>query len=224
MLDAVVISDLHLGSRACRADALAAFLGDLPPTRRLVLNGDVVDGTFRPFSLAGWRVLTLLQELSWRADTTVYWVAGNHDRDAADVARLAGATWMTTSLLFESGGRWVACEHGDRHDDFILRHPRTARAADWAYRRLQGVSTGLAAAAKRRAKAWTRNCDRVRAGALALWPPPYLVLCGHTHRAEAGDHHAADGHYWNSGCWTEPVAHYLTVLNGTVDLKEYRCE
>src|SRR5215212_9253236 len=46
-LDAVVISDLHLGSDNCQAKEAAAFLqlildGDIR-TRRLVINGDVFD-------------------------------------------------------------------------------------------------------------------------------------------------------------------------------------
>src|SRR4051812_22327466 len=46
-LDAIVISDLHLGSDNCEAKAAAAFLQEVldgrPTTRRLIINGDVFD-------------------------------------------------------------------------------------------------------------------------------------------------------------------------------------
>lgn len=47
MLDAVIISDTHLGSENCQARQLTRFLegildGELQ-TQRLVLNGDVFD-------------------------------------------------------------------------------------------------------------------------------------------------------------------------------------
>ncbi len=47
MYDAVVISDIHLGSANCQAKALVRFLEQIRHgtlgTRRLVLNGDVFD-------------------------------------------------------------------------------------------------------------------------------------------------------------------------------------
>ena len=41
-VDLAVLSDIHLGTRHCRAEALLAYLEQLDP-RRLVLNGDIID-------------------------------------------------------------------------------------------------------------------------------------------------------------------------------------
>src|SRR2546421_5908660 len=59
MLDAVIISDVHLGSANCQARALAELLdriasGELPAAR-LILNGDVFDSIdFRRLNKTHW--------------------------------------------------------------------------------------------------------------------------------------------------------------------------
>src|SRR6185295_14206504 len=69
MLDAVVISDLHLGSDNCQAKAAAAFLQEVlegrPATRRLIINGDVFDSIdFRRLKKTHWKVLSQIRHLS----------------------------------------------------------------------------------------------------------------------------------------------------------------
>src|SRR5262249_32215740 len=65
-LDAVVISDLHLGSDNCQAKAAAAFLQDIldgtVATRRLIINGDVFDSIdFRRLKKTHWKVLSQIR-------------------------------------------------------------------------------------------------------------------------------------------------------------------
>lgn len=43
-----------------------------------------------------------------------------------------------------------------------------------------------------------------------------VAICGHTHHAAADT--AGAVHYYNSGCWTENPAHYLTLDRGRVQL------
>ena len=91
--DAVVISDLHLGSAVCQAKALIAFLEGVrdgrTPTRRLILNGDVFDGLdFRRLKKSHWKVLGLLRQVA--AATEVVWVVGNHDGQLEAASHLLG--------------------------------------------------------------------------------------------------------------------------------------
>src|SRR5947209_16201458 len=93
MHDAVIISDVHLGSENCQARQLSRFLdgvldGELP-THRLILNGDVFDSIdFRRLKKHHWRVLSLLRKLSDRVE--VLWINGNHDGPAEVVSHLLG--------------------------------------------------------------------------------------------------------------------------------------
>ena len=105
MLDAVIISDLHLGSDNCQARELTEFLQEVRhgqlQTRRLVLNGDLFDSIdFRRLNKHHWKVLSLLRKLS--DDTRVDWVIGNHDGSAEFVSHLLGVE-MAEEVGFESG-------------------------------------------------------------------------------------------------------------------------
>lgn len=211
VLDAVVISDLHLGSDVCRARRLERFLHEMPPTRRLVLNGDVLDSTSARLTRHHWSVLSFLRKLSDRLELT--WLAGNHDHDAAAVAHLIGATFKKEHG-FVTGGRFVLCAHGDLFDEFLLRRPWVTGVASVAYELLQKMSLAWAERLKRRSKVFADCCQQVKQRALAHarkrkadW-----VLCGHTHHAEREDGYA------NSGCWTEGNCHWLSVCHGDVRL------
>jgi hypothetical protein len=95
LLDAVVISDIHLGSDNCQAKAAAAFLqilldGDLR-TRRLIINGDVFDSIdFRRLKKTHWKVLSQIRHLSDKIE--VIWIAGNHDGSADVISHLLGVS------------------------------------------------------------------------------------------------------------------------------------
>lgn len=214
MHDAVVISDLHLGSRVCQAKRIEEFLSSLPGACRLVLNGDVLEGHEHRLRKHHWRVLSLLRKLSDHVE--VVWVRGNHDHDAQLVADLVGAAFVP-SYEFNSGGAKLLCVHGDAWDDFVTKRPVLTWLADVAYGGLQRLSPRLAAAAKYSSKTFVRSCDKVRAGALAMAKSvgADTVLCGHTHRAESYPGYA------NSGCWTEETCHYLAVSGGEVVTHEF---
>src|SRR5215813_313521 len=100
------MSDLHLGSESCQVRALQTFLDTLPLTRRLVLNGDVLENTEFRLTKHHWRVLSCLRRLSDRLE--LVWVRGNHDSDAESVAHLLGASFVPL-YPFESGGKRVLC-------------------------------------------------------------------------------------------------------------------
>lgn len=215
MLDAVVISDLHLGSFVCRADRLEEFLKTLPKTKRLILNGDVLDSTSARLKKHHWGVLSLLRKLSDQLE--LVWVEGNHDRDAGLIAGLVGASFVP-EYLFPSGNKKVLCCHGDQWDDFIRERPLVTGLAVGAYGLLRLFGRKVAIAVKQNSKMFLRCCDKVRFGAVA-YAQNAIVLCGHTHLPESHP----DVGYFNSGCWTE-TPHYLTVSDGHVNLHEYHDE
>lgn len=203
MHEAVIISDLHLGSTACRARLIRRFLENLPETKRLILNGDVLDNTESRLPKSHWKVLRLLRDLSGRLE--LVWVAGNHDHDAAHVAHLVGADFVP-EYRFVCFGKVVLCVHGDAFDDFITRRPLVTWVADCVYGLAQRVNRDAAAIMKRNSKTFLHCCKKVRDGAVAMGAD--VVICGHTHFAEADDEYA------NSGCWVDEVGNYVTIDEG----------
>jgi metallophosphoesterase superfamily enzyme len=105
--DALIISDLHLGSDNCQAKSLAAFLkaildGALP-ARQLIINGDVFDSIdFRRLKKTHWKVLSQIRHLSDKID--IVWICGNHDGSADIISHLLGVQ-VQEQLVLASGGR-----------------------------------------------------------------------------------------------------------------------
>ena len=225
MLDALVISDTHLGSDNCQARQLVRFLEDVRSgvlaTRRLILNGDVFDSIdFRRLRKQHWKVLSLVRKLADGVETV--WINGNHDGPAELVSHLLGVT-VRDEVVVGSGGRKVLLLHGHRFDEFLDRYPLTSRLADGAYRFLQWIdqSHTVARQAKRSSKTFLRCAGKVagRAVEYARKRGVDVVCCGHTHLPTAD----IDGpvEYFNSGCWTERPCHYLAVADGVVELRPY---
>ena len=228
MFDAVVISDLHLGSENCRAKALVQFLEAVRDgrigTRRLFLNGDVFDSIdFRRLKKQHWKVLSLLRKLSDEIEIT--WINGNHDGPADTVSHLLGVE-VVDEVVLDSGGKRVLLLHGHRFDEFIERYPMTSKLADGVYRFLQWLdrSHTIARQAKSKSKTFLRCVEKVQELSVqyARKRGYDTVCCGHTHHPVVA---ACDGvTYVNSGCWTERPCHYLTIRDGVTELCEYHEE
>jgi UDP-2,3-diacylglucosamine pyrophosphatase LpxH len=225
LLDAIVISDLHLGSENCQARALTRFLDDLhegfTQTHSLILNGDVFDSIdFRRLKKHHWKVLSLLRKLS---DTIeIVWVNGNHDGPAEIISHLLGVE-VRDELILESAGRRILLHHGHRFDKFIDDHPYLTAIGDLTYRFLQRIdsSHSFARTAKRKSKTFLRCVEKIETQSIeyARKLGCDAVCCGHTHVPMAHEDGAIA--YYNSGCWTEKPCHYLSVRCGEIALRQY---
>ena len=225
MYDAVVISDIHLGSDNCQAKHLVHFLESIldgsMSTRRVILNGDVFDSiNFHRLKKQHWKILSLLRKLSDLV--TITWINGNHDGPAAIVSQLLGVT-CRDEITVESGGRRILFLHGHRFDDFISRYPIITWIADRVYQLLQRLDRShyFAKLAKRRSKTFLRCVEKIEADAIryAERKGCNAVCCGHTHHPIAKVEGAVQ--YFNSGCWTEKPCHYLTIRDGKVEVRSY---
>lgn len=222
MLDAVILSDIHLGSENCQAKKVARLLeriddGELA-TKRLILNGDVFNSIdFRRLNKNHWKVLSLIRKLSDHLD--IIWLCGNHDGSAEIISHLLGVTVMDDYVL-ESGGQGILILHGHAFDAFLDSHPVLTWLADQVYFFLQWIDKthALAKVAKRGSKTFLRCAKKIEEGAVEMARKRRCdaVCCGHTHVAVARTDQPIA--YFNSGCWTELPCTYLTVADGTVRL------
>ncbi len=223
--DAIVISDIHLGSESCQAKLVIAFLQAIADqsiyTRRLIINGDVFDSIdFRRLKKTHWKVLSMLRHLSDKLE--VIWTCGNHDGSAEIISHLLGVE-VLDEYIFTSGRRRMMVLHGHRFDDFIDDHPVLTWMADVAYNTLQRIDRRhyVARLAKSRSKTFLHCLEKVQARSLAHARHCHcdVVICGHTHHAA----HAVAGkmEYFNSGCWTELPATWLHVRDGQVTIKKF---
>ena len=225
MFDALVISDLHLGSDNCQARTLTRFLEELhegrTECRQLILNGDVFDSIdFRRLKKHHWKVLSLIRKLS---DTVeIVWINGNHDGPAEIFSHLLGVE-VRDELILESGDRRILLHHGHRFDNFLDDHPILTAIGDFAYRILQWIDSShtFARAAKRKSKTFLRCVAKIESRSIeyAKKLGCDAVCCGHTHVPVANETGAIA--YYNSGCWTEKSCHFLAIVDGRVEVRAY---
>lgn len=221
MLDAVIISDLHLGSRLCQAGPLSAFLDYVPTiASRLIMNGDVFDtADYRRLRPEHWRIIQQIRQLTRTME--VIWVAGNHDepRQMVGLAEMCGLK-IVPQYTMPTGDSTLLCLHGDYFDDFIRNHPTLTAIGDFLYNlaTVMDRSHKLARWLKKASKEHLDCVKKVRKGACDYAGSCGfdLVACGHTHLAETV------GQYANSGCWTEVNnCTWVSVLNGHLTLNHW---
>jgi len=225
MLDAVIISDLHLGSDNCQAKRICQLLeriqnGELP-AKRLFLNGDLFDSIdFRRLNKSHWKVLSLFRKMSDGMDIT--WLCGNHDGTAEIVSHLLGVHVRDEAIL-ESGDQKILIFHGHVFDEWLEEHPILTWFADSIYALLQSIDKThyLAKVAKKGSKTFLRCAQKIQERAIeyARKRNCHSVICGHTHHPLV--HTDGPIHYFNSGCWTELPGTYLTVADGVVRLHSF---
>ena len=133
----VWISDLHLGTPGCQAEALLDFLRDVE-CDTLYLVGDIIDGWqlrrqwFWPQSHND-VVQKLLRKA--RKGTRVVFVPGNHDEFARKyLGHNFGGIDVVEDCVHElADGRRLWVTHGDYFDGVIQHAKWLAYMGDWAY-------------------------------------------------------------------------------------------
>lgn len=128
------VSDTHLGTSSCQAEALVGFLEHIRP-ERLYFNGDIVD-MWKLGATAITKVgrtlqqqryapaqLTVLKKILRLHDkgTQIVYVPGNHDEVARDWHGMQfGALSIRNEVVHQTGdGRQLLVQHGDIYDHVV---------------------------------------------------------------------------------------------------------
>ncbi|MEM6462076.1 MAG: UDP-2,3-diacylglucosamine diphosphatase [Pseudomonadota bacterium] len=230
------ISDVHLGSKAAKADHLIDFLR-YHEAETLFLVGDIVDG-WRLKRNWNWPqncndvVQKLLRQA--RKGTHIIYVPGNHDEFLRDFpgTHFGGIEVAQSTIHEGADGKRYLVIHGDEFD-VIVRHARIlAYFGDWAYdfailvnrvvnfvrRRLGLPYWSFSAWAKLRVKqavSFIGEFQRVvteearRQGVDG-------VICGHIHHATIEDMGGIV--YINTGDWVESCTAIAETHDGEMAL------
>ncbi len=226
--DTLVVSDVHLGLPASRADTLLEMLQGWR-FHRLILLGDIFhDLHFGRLNAEHWALLSHIRKLSNpKRRVEVVWVLGNHDRKAAQVASHLMGLQVCDFYSWEAHGRRHLAVHGDRFDRLLTNHPVLTdvggRLMSFAQRRL---GYGRLPWLDRRRNRRIGLTGKVRRGAMAFARDRggEVIFCGHTHDAlhERLEAPGAAVEYVNTGCWTRRPSHYATADASGVHLHACR--
>ncbi|MCC6918912.1 MAG: UDP-2,3-diacylglucosamine diphosphatase [Alphaproteobacteria bacterium] len=228
----IFISDVHLGTRGCKADALAAFLRS-HACDTLYLVGDIIDG-WRLKRSWYWRPShdAVIREVLKKAQngTRVVYITGNHDEALRPYAghNLAGVELRNEAIHTTADGRSFLILHGDCFDGVVRYASFLAHLGDWAYdgalwlservsdvRRLLGLRHwSLATYLKRTVKNAVAFIGKFEEAVARETLARGLdgAICGHIHHAQI--RRIGRVLYCNDGDWVESCTALVEGFDG----------
>lgn len=230
------ISDIHLGTKGCKAEFLLDFL-KFTDSEQLYLVGDIVDG-WRLKKTWFWPqshndvVQKILRKA--RKGTEVIYVTGNHDEALRDFAgHFFGGVLVTNEIEHVGAdGRRLLVIHGDAFDA-VVKHARwLAFLGDYAYHSALAVNRwvnsvrnllgypywSLSAYLKHKVKNAVEYISRYEDAVAQECSSRGLdgVVCGHIHFAEMREMHGVL--YCNDGDWVESCTALVEHFDGRLEL------
>ena len=228
-VDVVVVSDLHLGTYACRAKEFLAYIKSISP-RLLILNGDIIDGWqfskhyFPPVHMSVIQEIFLLLS----EGTRVIYITGNHDevlRRYSDVH--LGNFQLTDKIVIEINGKMTWIFHGDVFDLTTKGQAKLwtkmgsngyaillafNRSINWLLKQMGRKKMSLSKKIMEQFHKRMTNIDAFETliAELAIEKNYDSVICGHIHQPQKRNINTEKGAvtYLNSGDWVE----HLTAL------------
>jgi UDP-2,3-diacylglucosamine pyrophosphatase LpxH len=235
----VFISDVHLGTRGCKADCLLDFLRHVE-CDHLFLVGDIIDG-WRLRKRWFWpdKHAEVLDRLFARArdGTEVVYLPGNHDEPLRELigSSVDGVKIRHDTIHHAADGRRLLVVHGDTFDGVVTDMRWLALVGSVAYDLALVVNTWLniarrwlglgywplSAFLKEQVKAAVKFIDRYEHSLVheARRRRVSGVICGHVHKPEM---RTIDGLlYCNDGDWVESCSALVEHADGRFELLEW---
>jgi UDP-2,3-diacylglucosamine pyrophosphatase LpxH len=233
---AIIVSDLHLGTKDSKADEFLHFIEE-HPTELLILNGDIIDGWALNRG-AKWKkqhtkVISKLLKLSNKIQ--IIWIRGNHDEFLHEFMgnHFGGVEIREDYVLnLPISNKSYYIFHGDVIDVFITKYKWLAKIGAVGYdvaltlnrwynhyrkwRKLpyQSISQKIKAGVK----VATNYINDFETTALSMAHKKGCsgVICGHIH--QPADIMINGERYLNSGDWIENMSAILVDYDGKLYL------
>ncbi len=216
-MNAIIVSDLHIGSRYFLISEFERFLETVSDDSTLILNGDILDNAKAKLTLPHQRIIDRIERLSFRQH--VIWVQGNHDNGF--VPDTIGN--IEFRPIYQIDNRLLIA-HGHDFDEIMPRNRFFMSGFKLLHQARIALGTRPVHVAHY-AKKWKRfykvlRNNVMKNAVLCAREQGYdTVVCGHTHFAED---RIADGiRYINTGAWTEHPPHYLRVTDHDITLTPF---
>ena len=232
----VFLSDLHLGTRGCQAEAVLGFLKAYKADQ-IFLVGDIVDG-WRLRQSWHWPqahndvVQKLLRQA--RKGVRVVYIPGNHDEFVRDYAgsNFGGIEVLEETIHTCADGRKMLILHGDKFDTVVRNVRWLALIGDQAYdfaiwlnRHVARVRRWLGLPYWSFSR-WSKDKVKKAVSFMTAFEEAVthdarrhgveLVLCGHIHKATIRQ--IGDITYVNTGDWVESCTAVLENFDGSLEL------
>ena len=232
----IFISDVHLGSKAAKADFLIDFMR-YHEAETYILVGDIVDGWrlkrswYWPQS-ANDVVQKMLRKA--RKGSRIIYIPGNHDEFLRDfIGTHFGGIEVALNWIHEAAdGKKYLVIHGDEFDVVVRNYRILAYLGDWAYDAAILLNRGLAAVRRRIGlpywsfSAWAKLQVKHAVNFIGEFQHFVAeearrqkvdgVICGHIHHAVMEDIEGI--RYINTGDWVESCTAVVEHFDGRMEL------
>lgn len=231
----VFLSDIHLGTRWCRAKSLVSFLGSLE-CDRLYLIGDIFDswGKKRGYRRTDLQNILIRKVLELSKSIPVMYITGNHDAFMSEYhGRSFGGIEIRENAVHSSpeGKRYLVL-HGHEFDAAVIRKTWLAFAGAKAYDLALYFNAGLSSLRscfgfgsssfsshlKHRVKSIVKflgNYDERVARKVKDFGLDG-VICGHIHAPSIRSFRGIE--YFNCGDWIESCSALVEHLDGAMEI------
>jgi UDP-2,3-diacylglucosamine pyrophosphatase LpxH len=215
-MKAIILSDLHIGSRYFLRHDFEQFLSNIPEDVDLILNGDIINNPYEKMDSADRQILDRFGDMSLRQ--RVVWVRGNHDNGY--VPDNLGNIQVKKHHTLQ---KRLFVTHGDFFDEVMPRSQMFIKA----FKMMHDLRVKLGARpvhVAQYAKHWKRFYAYLRKNVMlnavnyAVKNDFKAVACGHTHFVE--EHFVNGIKYLNTGAWTEQPTYYVRVTDNEITLKK----
>jgi UDP-2,3-diacylglucosamine pyrophosphatase LpxH len=232
----VFISDIHLGSRDCRADLVLDFLRRVQPDE-LILVGDIIDlwslrrSFYWPQSHSD--ILRTILGMATHGTRIIY-VPGNHDEQFRQMCGISfGNLAMHREYVHETQrGQRLLVLHGDEFDGVVQCNRWLLALGNGLYDVVLGLNRGLNALRHRFGYGYWSLAGylKSRVGNAMSYVHSFEaaaarearrrgldgIICGHIHRPEIAD---IDGVlYCNDGDWVDSCSALVESRAGELEL------
>lgn len=240
---AIIASDLHLGSKYSKAEEFLKFIEN-HHTSLLILNGDIIDGWAinrgSKWKKSHTKVLHRLMKISEK--THIIWIRGNHDDFIEDfVGSSFGRIEIREDYVlniesWESDDSFINKRfyvfHGDVIDVFITKYKWLSKIGSvgydfalWlnriynSYRKYRGLPyLSISQRIKDGVKTATSYINDFETTAVRMATKKGCdgVICGHIH--QPSDRFIDGKRYLNSGDWVENMSAILIKTDGEISI------
>ena len=238
---AIWISDVHLGTRGCKAALLHSFLKS-HRCEKLFLVGDIIDGWSISTSKWYWpsehnRVVRQILRMSEKDNTRVYYIPGNHDEFLREYIAehqflMGNVSVVDEAFHITSKGEKLWIVHGDAYDGVTRHHRWVALLGDIGYNFLLWSNRWFNLARRvLRLPYWSLSSaikQKVKSAVSFIFDFENTVareahkrgvdgvVCGHIHHAEKT---AINGiNYYNCGDWVESCTALIEDEQGELQI------
>ena len=215
-INAIIVSDLHIGSRYFIRENFMQFLDNIPQDHEFILNGDIIDNPYAKMQPADQQILDRFGAMSLRQP--VIWVRGNHDNGY--LPDNLGKIQIKRHYALQ---KRLFITHGDYFDEVMPQ----SRLFIWTFKMLHDLRIKLGARpvhVAQYAKKWKRFYAYLRKNVMinavhyARENGFKAVTCGHTHYPEEQFINAIQ--YLNTGAWTERPTYFVRVSADEIVLEK----